>query len=71
MTDAIALRNAALCDQVDWTAADYEYDSAYPNVTADNVWHWLIRYLLDGTLPPGTRVFCGVTIPDFPLAGQN
>lgn len=71
MTDDAALRNAALCDQVDWPSTGYTYDSAYPNVTADNVWHWLIRYLLDGTLPPGTRVFCGVTIPGFPLDPPN
>lgn len=40
-------------------------DPAYPEVTAANLWDLWLQYLLKGTFPPGTRVFCSVSLPSF------
>lgn len=48
-----------------WSTSGFTADAAYPDVTADDLWIRWLRYLLKGELPPGTRVFCGVTLPAF------
>lgn len=71
MTDATALRNVALAEQVDWPVSGFESDPNFPLTSVGSIWRDWLKYLLDGTLPPGTRVYCGVAVPDFPLAPAN
>jgi len=71
MTDDKAVQNVIACDLLDWPTPSYAYDENFPNTTAGSLWRDLLKYLLDGTLPPGTRVFCGVSVPDFPLDPPN
>lgn len=71
MTDKEAVQNVLACIELDWPTTGFVANSSYPNTNANNFWRDLLRFLLDGTLPPGTKVFCGVSIPAFPLAAQN
>jgi hypothetical protein len=71
MTDDKAVQNVLCCKALAWPTTGFTPNSNYPNVTADSFRDWLLRYLIDGTLPPGTRAFCGVAIPSFPLSSGS
>lgn len=49
----------------DWSTSGFVADANYPDVTADNLWQKWFWYIFKGQLAPGTRVFCGVTLPAF------
>ena len=42
-------------------------DPNYPDVTITSIWGDWLKYLINGTLPQGTRVFCHVTLPHTPI----
>lgn len=58
MTDAQAIKSLKIAVLCNWLGYG-------------NIWRDFLRYMLDGTLPPGTRVYCDtatnttVSIPDF------
>ena len=43
----------------------YEADPNYPEIVLDGFWSLWLKRLLNGGLPPGTRVLCGITLPAF------
>lgn len=71
MTNDAAIRNLTACVVLDWPVVGFVADSNYPNTTASNIFRDWLRYMLDGTLPPGVRVYCGVALPDFPLPSNQ
>lgn len=73
MTDAQLQKVLKACIILDYPAIGFVADPAYPTVTASNLWQeWYQRilwYLIDpldpNAIPPGHRVFCAVTAPDW------
>lgn len=65
MTNAQAVKCAWIAHLIGASTSGFTADSNHPNVTASNVWYWYWRYISNGELPPGTRVYCGLALPDY------
>lgn len=65
MTNNDAPKCAWIASLVGYSTTGFTADSKYTQVNPGNIWYWFWRYLMNGELPPGQRVFCGLALPDY------